>query len=296
MRAWMLSLVVACGTSQTPPSPDVGFHTRVFGRGPNATAVMRVKDTLRDPLYGPYFRKALEKSNQGTHTITSLAGQVDEIDVACDVHPNAPSRDVACTVVVYGSLGDPSEIRDGERAMFDTPTHLASGATEWAVPSSSDWALFATSDAWTFAHGASTEALRKAFTASASPPPRLDLEPTALAAVSIRGSALDAHDVDRRSLDGSERVIAQALDVGELVVMPSSSGDVITRFWMMDEDSAKIVEGELLAAMRGDALCDSACKLVRAIVASAIDVRRENAFVAVRVHLPESILRKLLSM
>lgn len=292
VRALSLFTLIACGAAR-PPSPDVAFHARVFGHSPNVIAVMRVADTLRDPLYGPYLRRALDKAGNET-SIAGVIGHASEIDIACDVRAGAKSDDVSCTSVLHGTDDDPAAIRDGSSALFDSPSPLPSGATEWALAHGHDWALFTTKHAWVFAHGDAVRQTREALSRDAAPPARIDLEPTALFAASVRGSALDARDVDRKALSGSARVIAQSLDTGELVVMPSGSGDVVSRFWLTDEDSAKILEGEMLAAMRPDARCDSGCKLVRAVIASTIDVRRDGSFVAVRLHLPESVLRKLL--
>ncbi len=295
MRRLVFAMTLAaCSGVQSPPSPDVGFETRVLGAGPNVMGVVRVRDALRDPIYGPYFRRAFEKAGAAKNSAAAAFANSDEIDGACDVRPNAREKDYVCTVVVYGDLGDASTVmEDDDKPTFDSATRLASGATEWNIVSESEWRLFTTRGAWIFAHGQAIEHVRRDLAESASPPPRLDLERRALGAVSIRGSALDGRDYNRASLSGSERIITQSLDTAEMVIMPSSSGDVISRFWMNDTDAAKILEGEMLATMRPDARCDSGCKLIRAVVASAFVVERTGSFVSIRLHLPEAILRKL---
>jgi hypothetical protein len=288
-------LALSCTSAQSPPSPDVGYESRVFGRAPNVTGVFRVRDSLRDPLYGPYTRRAFDKSGAAASSLMGVVESADEIDGACDVRPDVRSQNIACTIVVYGGdLPDPSAIRFDAAAAFESKARLASGAVEWSVHDASDWSLFTAHGAWVFAHGEAIDPMRKSLSDDPSPPPRIDLERGALAAVTIRGSAFSSHDYNRSSFSGTEGIVVDALDTGEMVITSSARGDVVTRFWLTKVDTAKILEGEILASLQPGDRCDAECKLLRAMLSGAIDVTRDGSFVSIRVHFPEAILRKLL--
>jgi len=258
--------------------------------------VIRVREMLRDPIYGQYVRRAFDRSAREPNSLVDVLANAEEIDGACDVRPKTRVDDFSCTLILYGESMNPANVVDDGAPAFTAKTTLASGVTEWSIPAHGGdaWTLFVARDAWVFAHAGASERTRASLAESASPPPRLDLEPGALVAVALRASALDARDFDRESLNGTERVIVNALDTGEMLVTPSAKGDVVSRFWLTDEDSAKILEGEMLATTKPDARCDSTCKLVRAIAASVLHVDRSGTFVSVRLHLPESVLKRLL--
>ncbi len=211
------------------------------------------------------------------------------------VTTRARSGDVDALAVFYGVTDDPASIEDGSHAVFDAPTRLPSGVLEY-VPvrtGDRDFSLFVVPGAWVVAHGTAIPRARVVLSESATAPPRLGLEPTALAVLSVHGSIFDSADLGTRELDGPTRVIAESLDVGETFVTRSATGDVVTRMWFTNDDAAKVMEGEMRDVMAPDSRCDGACKLVRALLVSLVDVERDGAFFSVRVHVPEAVLRKL---
>jgi hypothetical protein len=290
-----LVLFIGCSTAQSPPRPDVGFYDRLFGRPANVTAVVRVTNMLGDPLYGPYLRKAFEKLGAKPGSLASALAHTDEVDLAASVTQGMREKDMTGVAVFYGVDDDPATIREGDDALFTQTNRLASGVVEYGVAHDHEYVLFAAHGAWIFAHGEAIERARTVLAESASPPPRLGLEPGALSAATITASALESDAADRKHLEGTARVVAESLDEAEAFLTRSSTGDFVTRFWLRNEDAAKILEGEMLAAMNVDApRCDSTCKLVRAIIRTSIDVQRDGKYLSVRVHVSEAVLRKLL--
>jgi hypothetical protein len=286
-------LVAACTGADAPPRPDVGFYVRLFGQTPNAGAVLRVADTLRDPFYGPYARRALDKAGVKPGSLSAVLSHTEEIDLALSVTKGVRSDDLAAVIVVYGVPDDPATVREDDEVLFRPSARLPSGVSELTVEHDKHFALFALRNVWVLAHGDAIDRTRNALSASASPPPRLGVEESALSVMWANGSALEGRELDRETLDGPARIIADSLDEGELVVTRSAKGDIISRFWMEGEDAAKLVESELHDAMDANEHCDSTCRMIRAIVTAMVDVRRDGKYVRVRLHVPEILIRKL---
>jgi hypothetical protein len=293
-RFTLLALLLGCSAA-TPPRPDVGWYERAFGHPANVAAVVRVRDILLDPYYGPYVRHAFANLDAKSDAVSRVLGHIEEVDVAMAVTTHTHSDDVDALAVFYGVTDDPASLRDGSRNVFDAPTRLPSGVLEY-VPlrtSDRDFSLFVVPGAWVVAHGTAIPRARVVLSESASAPPRLGLEPSALAVLSVHGTIFDSGELSARQLDGPARVVAESLDVGETFITRSATGDVVTRMWFTNEDAAKVMEGEMRDVMAPDSQCDSTCKLVRALLVSLVDVERNGAFFSVRIHVPEVLLHKL---
>ncbi len=82
LRFTLLALLLGCGAASSPPRPDVGWYERAFGHPANVTAVVRVRDIMQDPFYGPYMRHAFEHLHTKSDAVTTVLSHIDEVDVA----------------------------------------------------------------------------------------------------------------------------------------------------------------------------------------------------------------------
>ncbi len=299
---WLVSALLlcifeaGCSSVEAPPRPDVGWYTRVLGGPANVALVVRMKDMLTDPYYGPMVREAFARRAHGPNDATAAAAQAEELDVVASVSPATSSQNAAAVGVIYAPPAvDPASLVDdhGQR-YFDAPRTLPSGVLEYpSHPSQDAGVLFAERGAWILAHGDTVARVRAAVSDSPAPPARLDLEPDALLAVDIQASALEEPDLKKVKLSDSTRRVFDSMEEGVFAVGHGPSGDFVGRVWFTSDEGAKELESKMRDAMKPGADCDATCLLARALLLSLVDMRRDGRRVSVRVHVPELVMRGL---
>jgi hypothetical protein len=292
--AAIATLALGCNEAGSPPRPDVGWYDAVLGAPADLAMVLHVTEALRDPYYGALLQQAIVKHGEGRDSLGRIVGGCDEIALVASVG-GAPRRGSASLVAVLydpPSGADASRMDDDDgRPYFGAGRALPSGAIEHPGAGDPDSWLYEVPGAWIVARGAAVSRVRATLSAEATPPPRFDPEPGALVSAMIRRGALDAGDLHelRRKSGG----LLDSFDEGIIALGHGPGGELVLRVRLTTEEAARALEGELNASMTPDARCDSTCLLMHALLLQLIEVKRDGPEVAVRIHIPEPVMRAL---
>jgi hypothetical protein len=289
--------LLGCEYAASAPTPDTGWYASALGAPVNVVLVAHVRDIVHDPYYGPMTRDALGKQRGGADSVVALVAGADEVDLVASLSPDrSTADDSGILIVIHGppSGMDPGHLSDDDgRPYFRAGQALPSGAVEFVGARDPRTSLYQVPGAWLFAHGLAVGRVRAAFTSSASPPPRLELEPGSLLSASIHRSALGAMDLDRHDARRSMRGLVDGFDEAVVGIGPGPGGEFVGRIRFASDEPARELEAEMQQAMTPDARCEASCLLVHALLLQLIDVKRDGREVSVRLHVPEAVMRSL---
>jgi hypothetical protein len=306
----VVALALGCNEAGSPPRPDVGWYDSVLGAPADLAMVLHVTDALRDPYYGVVLRQAMDRHGTGRDALGRIVGGCDEIAIVASVGGEsgrgadklggAKCAGATCTgaaplvAVLYEppAGADASRMDDDDgRPYFGAGRALPSGAVEHPGAGDPDSWLYEVPGAWIVARGVAVARVRQALSAEASAPPRFDPEPGALVSAMIRRGALDAGDL--RELRRKSGGLLDSFEEGILALGHGPGGELVLRVRLTTEEAARALQDDLNASMTPDARCDSTCLLVHALLLQLIEVKRDGAEVALRVHIPEPVMRAL---